>query len=218
MAAERSKPLHNFSLPCLKWGNQRFLRCIKVPPTSQPSSFHLRSSSEPHHQSYPKPNIDNNEALNPTRNPKPTSNAHKPTKSKNPRFTVSEEGEDRNSGPWNLRTRSAACTAQREERKIESSSSSPKKGDCAVAVKAKTNEKVKFAVSLLKEEVEEDFLNMVGARPPRRPKKRPRMVQRQLDVRRWSLFEFSISLFVWFGWWENFGQGLIFFFFLMRIW
>jgi len=56
---------------------------------------------------------------------------------------------------------------------IESGSLSP--------VKAKTNEKVKFAVSLLKEEVEEDFLNMVGARPPRRPKKRPRILQRQLD-------------------------------------
>ncbi|GLT64291.1 hypothetical protein SLA2020_367950 [Shorea laevis] len=159
MAAERSKPLHNFSLPCLKWGNQRFLRCIKVPPTSQPSSFHLRSSSKSH-ESQPKPNIPNN--------PKPTSN-----KSKKLRLSVSEEREDRNSRPWNLRTRTATCTAPREERMMESGSLSP--------VKVKTNEKVKFAVSLLKEEVEEDFLNMVGARPPRRPKKRPRILQRQLD-------------------------------------
>lgn len=27
---ERSKQLHNFSLPCLKWGDERLLRCIKV--------------------------------------------------------------------------------------------------------------------------------------------------------------------------------------------
>ncbi|PHT67333.1 hypothetical protein T459_26820 [Capsicum annuum] len=34
MGRERSKPLHNFKLPCsLKWGNQRFLRCAKVDPT-----------------------------------------------------------------------------------------------------------------------------------------------------------------------------------------
>ena len=30
MGPERSKPLHNFNLPCLKWGNQRHLRCMKV--------------------------------------------------------------------------------------------------------------------------------------------------------------------------------------------
>ncbi|KAM7461647.1 hypothetical protein LguiA_029768 [Lonicera macranthoides] len=28
MPPERSRPLHNFTLPRLKWGNQRFLRCM----------------------------------------------------------------------------------------------------------------------------------------------------------------------------------------------
>ncbi|KAJ0959122.1 hypothetical protein HanPSC8_Chr00c476g0808751 [Helianthus annuus] len=27
---ERLKPLHNFDLPCLKWGNQKLLRCMKA--------------------------------------------------------------------------------------------------------------------------------------------------------------------------------------------
>lgn len=30
MGLERSKPLHNFTLPFLKWGNQRYLRCMKL--------------------------------------------------------------------------------------------------------------------------------------------------------------------------------------------
>ncbi|OMO63499.1 hypothetical protein COLO4_32387 [Corchorus olitorius] len=34
MAPERSKPLHNFELPCLKWGNQKYLRCMKLDDAS----------------------------------------------------------------------------------------------------------------------------------------------------------------------------------------
>ncbi|KAL0010187.1 hypothetical protein SO802_005295 [Lithocarpus litseifolius] len=32
MGPERSKALHNFTMPCLKWGNQRYLRCMKPGP------------------------------------------------------------------------------------------------------------------------------------------------------------------------------------------
>jgi len=46
----------------------------------------------------------------------------------------------------------------------------------------KIEEKTKFSVSLSKEEVEHDFLALLGNRPPRRPKKRPRIVQKNLDV------------------------------------
>jgi len=48
--------------------------------------------------------------------------------------------------------------------------------------KTKIEEKTKFSVSLSKEEVEHDFWAMLGTRPPRRPKKRPRIVQKNLDV------------------------------------
>ncbi|KAJ6429798.1 hypothetical protein OIU84_021241 [Salix udensis] len=35
MGQERSKPpLHNFDLPFLKWGNQRHLRCMKLPDSN----------------------------------------------------------------------------------------------------------------------------------------------------------------------------------------
>ncbi|KAF2546547.1 hypothetical protein F2Q70_00022607 [Brassica cretica] len=34
---ERSKRLHNFTLPYLRWGQQRFLRCVKLPSSSSSS-------------------------------------------------------------------------------------------------------------------------------------------------------------------------------------
>ncbi|GFP85366.1 hypothetical protein PHJA_000680300 [Phtheirospermum japonicum] len=43
-------------------------------------------------------------------------------------------------------------------------------------------ERSKFAVALSKSEIEEDFFGMTGHRPARRPKKRARNVQRQLDT------------------------------------
>lgn len=42
--------------------------------------------------------------------------------------------------------------------------------------------KVKFSESLTKQEIEEDFMKILGTKPPRRPKKRPRNVQKQLNV------------------------------------
>ncbi|GAB4838237.1 hypothetical protein Ancab_027768 [Ancistrocladus abbreviatus] len=42
--------------------------------------------------------------------------------------------------------------------------------------------RVKFSVSLSRQEVEEDFMEMLGKRPPRKPKKRPKYVQKQLDA------------------------------------
>ncbi|OIT22919.1 PREDICTED: uncharacterized protein LOC109216953 [Nicotiana attenuata] len=44
MGPERSKPLHNFTLPCgLKWGNQKFLRCAKVDSDGEISTVNRRS-------------------------------------------------------------------------------------------------------------------------------------------------------------------------------
>ncbi|KAM7275829.1 hypothetical protein ACFE04_017695 [Oxalis oulophora] len=42
-------------------------------------------------------------------------------------------------------------------------------------------ERAKFSISLMRKEIEDDFMKMVGHRPPRRPKKRQRTVQRQMD-------------------------------------
>ncbi|KAL6529219.1 hypothetical protein OROGR_014842 [Orobanche gracilis] len=54
-------------------------------------------------------------------------------------------------------------------------------GDHRAAIGEK-RERPKFSVPLSKTEIENDFFGMVGRRPARRPKKRARIVQRQLDA------------------------------------
>ncbi|KNA03576.1 hypothetical protein SOVF_207790 [Spinacia oleracea] len=96
--------------------------------------------------------------------------------------------------PWNLRTRRAVCKepnnlhissdrkpsfspAKQSEVKSPASRNSAEVngGDCSERPRAK------FSGSLSKQEIEEDFLAMLGTRPARRPKKRPKIVQRQID-------------------------------------
>lgn len=55
-------------------------------------------------------------------------------------------------------------------------------GGTAAATSGEKRERTKFSVALSKREIEEDFYAMVGHRPPRRPKKRARIVQKQMDV------------------------------------
>ena len=47
----------------------------------------------------------------------------------------------------------------------------------------KTEKPQKFKATLSQEEINEDFRAMTGCRPPTRPKKRPKNVQRIVDVR-----------------------------------
>ncbi|RID46410.1 hypothetical protein BRARA_I03074 [Brassica rapa] len=94
--------------------------------------------------------------------------------------------------PWNLRKRRAACKEPAEGR-IVNPSPPPSRNDPTRVVKerggvveAETAAKEmtvrpKFFVKLSKKEIEEDFMAVVGHRPPRRPKKRPRTVQKKLD-------------------------------------
>ncbi|KAL2321185.1 hypothetical protein Fmac_030154 [Flemingia macrophylla] len=129
---ERSKALHNFSLPCLKWGTQRLLRCVNADlDRRSPQNDAVR---------VPKRRNDDAEAM-----------------------------------PWNLRTRRAALE---EERRFSEMGCSPSPVKKVVVA----NERVKFSLSLSKDEVEQDFWALLGTRPPRRPRKRPRIVQRQLNT------------------------------------
>ena len=46
----------------------------------------------------------------------------------------------------------------------------------------KKNEKSKFSIALSRDEIEQDFSFVFGKKPPKRPKKRPRLVQKKLNV------------------------------------
>ncbi|XP_010907003.2 uncharacterized protein [Elaeis guineensis] len=94
--------------------------------------------------------------------------------------------------PWNLRTRRAACkdpigTGGRppSSKHAPAPAVSERGGrERTVRLRSESTEKrerPKFSVALTREEIEEDVYAMTGSRPRRRPKKRPRIVQKQLD-------------------------------------
>ncbi|KAL9267148.1 hypothetical protein AKJ16_DCAP02643 [Drosera capensis] len=117
-----------------------------------------------------------------------------PAKSSPKKTTMETEAEIR---PWNLRTRRAAqkdanggANAAAAGRSVriddrKPNGSPPRLRSAAAAggagEKRKEDERRKFSVSLSKEEIVEDFFSFTGAKPNRRPKKRPRSVQKQLN-------------------------------------
>ncbi|XP_050236145.1 uncharacterized protein LOC126686154 [Mercurialis annua] len=197
-------PLHNFSLPYnLKWGHQRTLKCIKLTTpnhhhhqstTAAATTNALHNGNTHDHQIHQKVSsfVEENVNVNVNLNLNLNSNA-------NPNGTNGNGTNDEScSKPWNLRTRRAACKAPlkiEDKRNVFYSNNnndggvinsprrrsleidSPRRNSCVVNV----NEKLKFSVSLSKNEIEQDFFQIARIRPPRRPKKRPRIVQKYLD-------------------------------------
>ncbi|KAJ6838674.1 transcription initiation factor TFIID subunit 4 isoform X2 [Iris pallida] len=72
--------------------------------------------------------------------------------------------------PWNLRTRRSTCDSPAAAEAPPEQNPNPKERGRA-----------DFSVELSFEEIEEDFVRMKGRKPYRRPKKRPRSVQKKLD-------------------------------------
>ncbi|XP_020587826.1 uncharacterized protein LOC110029712 [Phalaenopsis equestris] len=88
--------------------------------------------------------------------------------------------------PWNSRKRRAACQAPLENERNKyncSSHSIPPLGKSVMRSSAvgENGWRKKFSISLSRAEIEEDFLVFKGTKPSRRPKKRPKVIQRQLD-------------------------------------
>nr|XP_010921914.1 uncharacterized protein LOC105045357 [Elaeis guineensis] len=94
--------------------------------------------------------------------------------------------------PWNLRTRRAACkdsigTGGRQPgcSPAPPAAAAERSGrERMVRLRSESagkRERPKFSVALTPEEIEEDIYAVTGSRPRRRPKKRPRIVQKQLD-------------------------------------
>ncbi|PIN06948.1 hypothetical protein CDL12_20491 [Handroanthus impetiginosus] len=288
MGTQRSKALHNFTMPCgLRWGNQRFLRCMKVNSDGQASALHRfttnnSSGSADHHHHIPtqqrrttrdrdrerdkdsefvngSPKVvqtlplaadggrrfsddadddgiaamrekvmldlqtaadklkdailkDGEVSISPPLVPQPPPPP--------PPAPASAEGET--SRPWNLRTRRAACKmpasgfassrnggttaagggndgggakdlkvdvprpnsgfSQMRASASAVAHKSPLRDGSGMATTGEKKERPKFSVPLSKRDIEEDFFAMVGHRPARRPKKRAKIVQKQLDT------------------------------------
>ncbi|KAI4385921.1 hypothetical protein MLD38_003908 [Melastoma candidum] len=202
------RPLHNFVLPRLRWGNRKSMLCVKDFDHSESSS----SSSSVHRRSA-------NLLLDRTRfgagkegggidvirgklmlNPRTKTDGIKEellkgddeegemeverTTQKMTRAAamagLREEYEAAESRPWNLRTRRAGSNV------AAARNGSPARKEGVVVEERATTEKhkerEKFAVALRRNEIEDDFWMLTGNRPPRRPKKRPRAIQRTMDM------------------------------------
>ncbi|KAG8382877.1 hypothetical protein BUALT_Bualt05G0125000 [Buddleja alternifolia] len=83
-----------------------------------------------------------------------------------------------NSGFAQTKVAAAAAAAAAMSNKLPIQRS----GGGGAAASGVKRERAKFSVPLSKKEIEEDFMAMVGHRPPRRPKKRARTIQKQIDV------------------------------------
>lgn len=94
--------------------------------------------------------------------------------------------------PWNLRTRRAAgkrifdggnSGSRKQGKGIKglAAVAAADKGEAGGSGEQSTPPRPKFSLTLTKEEIEADFLLMTGAKPPRRPKRRPKNVQKQLN-------------------------------------
>uniref|UniRef100_A0A0A0KT80 Thioesterase domain-containing protein n=1 Tax=Cucumis sativus TaxID=3659 RepID=A0A0A0KT80_CUCSA len=274
MGLERSKPLHNFTLPFLKWGNQRYLRCMKLdsdaphtdddddlpPPVDRrPSSAHRfncrkfhtdkptlfkdsakrpRASKSKIHDNYDgdediaavreKLMIDLKTAADRMKvafwrdgvvddddgdgDDGDVTIPEKKIPAAAPAASVTAPAPEKELKPWSLRVRKAAPKAlidtitegkgggggggggkvlkiERRSEKKAIRNSPLRSGDGGGSVKSsgrrlvtEKKEREKFSVSLSKKEIEEDFMAMIERRPPRRPKKRPRIVQNQMDT------------------------------------
>ncbi|CAI9785392.1 unnamed protein product [Fraxinus pennsylvanica] len=281
MGTERSKALHNFTMPCgLRWGNQRYLRCMKVNSNGQISTlsrFHGNDSdsSDYKHQQRRttrenQRDSDGSHKMGPTRAVNSFGGGRRfgdgdddgiaavrekvmsdlmavADKMKDQIFKEGLQEDEIFVSPsrpppppppspaaggiymsWNLRTRRAACKAPSSGSVAGGSGRNGGAVDGATAggnniAKAMTvdvmkpssvllpirtpstcgnksprlrigilgaaespsgekREIAKFSVPLLRREIEEDFMAMVGHKPPRRPKKRAKNVQKELDT------------------------------------
>ncbi|CAN6350278.1 unnamed protein product [Urochloa humidicola] len=153
-AAARTR-LHDFSFPTLSWGTHRLLRCSKDGASASASA-----ASPPPHPLTPSPGKEKPQGL-------PQSSPGAAAASQPPR-------------PWNLRARRSATVTPLASRS-EAAGKAAAAGQ-ALASPPAVPMKRGFSAALTKEEIAEDFAAIRGTRPPRRPKKRPRAVQRQVDM------------------------------------
>ncbi|XP_004497073.1 uncharacterized protein [Cicer arietinum] len=200
--SERVKPLHNFMLPCLKWGNQRHLRCMKIPsddgdrqsPSNAPTREIESSLNNARMRITSKQRIIGDDGIDAVREKLMLDLKTEADRMKDAILRKEEENDDeveeRSVAPaaagertWNLRTRRGGAGESGKGLKIDEKkpNGSPSRNVNGGVKLRGSPDKVKFSLTLTKKEIEEDFMKMVGHRPPRRPKKRPRNVQKQLD-------------------------------------
>ncbi|URE39424.1 hypothetical protein MUK42_29775 [Musa troglodytarum] len=196
--------LHNFSFPTRSWGSHRTLRCSNLPFGGVPDNAGSvapdvdrnrragrRRPLSPPDKSFPLQKQsarfrDSTEGDGGRRGEAEAERCFSLAAAAAAETAVTAK-------PWNLRTRRAACNAPAENGECVLASGSPSlfeaEKSCPAAEMQKrkssgseSGERRKVSVSLSRDEIEQDIWAIKGRKPPRRPKKRLRIVQRQLDL------------------------------------
>ncbi|XP_051135769.1 uncharacterized protein LOC127254606 [Andrographis paniculata] len=178
----KSQPLHNFSLPQLRWAHKN--SSVAGSTSSHPHRFRRRDSPDQHQTGEPGAE---DAPADPNRKP--------------PDAAEEENGETK---PWNLRPRkevlkaagaAAAATTSRREACGDSNGNKANL-NCNALRSQRLKDMVeggqrsggferkgkrKVWISLSREEIEEDVYALTGGKPARRPRKWPKNVQKQLD-------------------------------------
>ncbi|KAJ4727240.1 DUF1639 family protein [Melia azedarach] len=206
----KSQPLHNFSLPDLKWAmnhtNTNRFRKLSDSSHKSPQN-NADCDSESQRQNPMLEGVTTGDGIEKSAKKKSTAvvsddvvenSEKKPTassegsrsrifiriKTKNSKIAeevadagdqncVAEDAEELVPKTWNLRPRKLVT------KDVKTPAPSPAK--IAEKKEKEKEKKRKFSIPLSKEEIEDDFLTMTGNKPSRRPKKRARNVQKQLD-------------------------------------
>ncbi|XP_020550178.1 uncharacterized protein LOC105164351 isoform X2 [Sesamum indicum] len=180
----KSQPLHNFSLPHLKWPHKNSSSSASGSTSLQHRLRHHDSPDQRHH-CYPDAGCNLESG---------------PTTASQSNSLVWEEDDDNEAArPWNLRPRKEVIKAawnldkgtrdgNNYNKTIRSSNGVKSQrlsgllegGKLSGGVERK--EKRKVWISLSREEIEEDVYALTGGKPARRPRRWPKNVQKQLDV------------------------------------
>lgn len=196
--ASKSSPVgqsrfHNFSFPTMNWGSQRILRCVNVSGITDSADL----STIPGTQI--EPQRERNASYSPVSSlpmsPQADGSKEKEAEQENASTPAAEEVATAVSRPWNLRKRKGTRYTTSENGRNRFSCSSPSnpplgkenpgKAVFGRSVVGENGRRREFSVSLVREEIEEDFYVFKGTKPNRRPKKRPMVVQKKLNVRRY---------------------------------
>jgi len=200
---KQSNPLHNFTFPFLTWGTRRRMRCATATYAGRALGLCSSSNSDESTATCSKApeaargqkrrHVGDDEGIAVMRQRLILDLKTEADRMKDA-ILQSEEESVR---PWNLRKRRAKVEAPAaapdhcgrkaliDDKKRNDSPAAKHDGAAKLpqlrSASDKT-ERVKLDLQLSKKEVEEDFMAMLGQRPPRRPNKRPKHQQRMLDV------------------------------------
>ncbi|KAL0906449.1 hypothetical protein M5K25_024944 [Dendrobium thyrsiflorum] len=174
----RQSRFHNFSFPTMNWGSQRLLRCVN--PVSGIDGSAAGST-------VPETRIELQKKRQASYSPETGVFKEKETEQDEPSSAAAEEAAAAPSRPWNLRARRASCFAPSENGRNRYpkpllGKDDPAKAGMLKSIVGENGKRRDFSVSLSREEIEEDFYAFKGTKPSRRPKKRAKIVQKQLDA------------------------------------